>query len=287
MVRRLLIIGMIPFDSGKTQLAIRIGEHLVSQGEHVEYFKPLSGHNYWYKYRHTMKCIETGQLVSYDASRVRERVPSRVSPLFTNPVHTLFVPARLERPDKPYLNSLGFGGWDSFMVLQRFTRADGEQERSTVLVARDLVEQRKVMIAPEEVHRLTAEVETVDVKSLEEAQAYERTNFDRAVESAFERVESKADTVLIESFNDSVWPWEGLTHVGAVVLVGPGHAFMYDPEKMRRAALLVRRGDAPLREVTFLRVEDLLRPVKSFHLSPETGLTDDQLEILLRQSEKE
>jgi len=67
---RVLLVGMSSFDSGKTQVAIQLSKALSADNYSIEYFKPLSGHNYWYNYDHTKVCLDKRILVSMDTMRV-------------------------------------------------------------------------------------------------------------------------------------------------------------------------------------------------------------------------
>ena len=92
---RILVVGANSFDSGKTRFAIELGKHLQDSGQTVGYFKPVSGHNYWYNHEHTKHCLETGKLVSKDASHVQEELGIGTDILLMNPIHSLFVPTSL------------------------------------------------------------------------------------------------------------------------------------------------------------------------------------------------
>ena len=281
MSQRVLVLGINPFDSGKTEVSIDLVEALQAVGHRVEYFKPASGSNYWYKYDHIKKCMKAGQLVSYDAARVRERLRSRVSPLVTNPVHTLFVPSRLERPGRIHPNSLGLAGWDSFLTLQRFSQPNGNVVQSTFLVAERLIDDGIVMISRNEIQALTRYSRTIPITSMEQAQELEKSLYENAVERSFEVIERNAHFVIIESFNNSAWPWERLDYVDHVLVVGPGQVFVYDPEKFRTAVEFAKGRGRSVREVTLARVADLLSPRTRIELIPGQGLkTDDVYQVI-------
>ncbi|MHA1769820.1 MAG: hypothetical protein ACTSV3_08250 [Candidatus Thorarchaeota archaeon] len=287
MTKRILIAGMNPFDSGKTQLAASIAENLLETGDRVEYFKPVSGHNYWLRYDHTKKCMESGLLASKDASTVRSIMNPKSELALSNPVHSLFVPAALERPLKNITNTLGLAGWSSVLVLERFSKPVGSGIDTTVLVADELMDSEKVIISHEEVGRLTRGASIVSVRSFEDVQRFEYEHFEEHVSKSFKIVESLADTVIIEGFNDSPWPWDGLETVDSVLVVGPGHVFVYNPEKFRKATYLMSRGGLPIREVTFYRINDLLRPEAIIRRAPGTDLTAEELRIMLDFHRKE
>ena len=277
---RVLIVGASSFDSGKTHLAINLGKTISDAHKSVEYFKPISGHNYWYNYEHTKSCIESGQLVSKDATRIREILSLKTDPLLMNPIHSLFGPARIERPLQQIPNSLGLSGSSSVLVMQRFSQPTDGQIETTILVADQLVRENKLIIGQEEIGRLSHGASIMDANRLETFQEFENLHYEEYVTKAFSQVEKETDMTIIESFNDSTWPWEGLESVDNVLVVSPGHVFSYNPEKFRKATGLMKRGNLPIREVTFGRIADLLKPTYRIEIKPDTNLTCEQLNSL-------
>ena len=276
---------MNSFNSGKTQFAIQLGRFLSEAGRSVEYFKPLSGHNYWFNHEHTEACMDMGILASLDAMNVRKHL-NTTSPIeLANPVHSLFVPLRLEKPLQTLANTLGLSGTSSVLTLQRFSRPLGSKIDTTVLVAEQLVEEERLIIRQEEVGKLTVGAAIQPVRNLEEVQYFEQLNFEGHVTESFAAVEKAADIAIIEGFNDSAWPWDGLKHVDVVLLISPAHVFSYDTERFRKAVYLMNRGNLPIREVTFSRISDLLKPMNRVEFRPDSNISSDdltQLGILLR-----
>jgi len=277
MATRILIIGLNTFDSGKTTVASQLAKYLSLTGQRIEFFKPVSGHSYWFRNEHTKFCLENRKLVSYDATQVRKLLKSEVSDLLANPVHTLYVPAKLERPGHNLTTTLALAGWDSVFAMERMSRPYQGRISSIMLMADTLIGEGRLLLSVEEAERLSDGTTVRPVKNLEQAQAIESQNLETYVGESFRVVENVADTVVIESFNDSVWPWEGLDRVDKVLAVGPGQAFVYDPERLRKAAFLVRTAQNPIREVTFTRVSDLVRPIGRLTLDPGSGLSDQTM----------
>jgi predicted P-loop ATPase/GTPase len=271
---------MNSFESGKTQFAIQLSKSLSARGHSVEYFKPLSGHNYWYNHEHTRFCLENGILVSKDAMTVRGFFKPKSPIELANPVHSLFAPMRVERPLQNMTNTLGLAGASSILTMERFSRPTDSGIDTTVLVAQGLVEEERLIIRLEEVGMLTRGAAILPISDLEAVQEYERLNFEEHVSESFTEVEKAADVVIIEGFNDAAWPWDGLETVDTVLLVNPAHIFSYDPERFRKAAYLMNRGNLPIREVTFRRISDLLKPLNRLEIRPDTELTTDELEHL-------
>jgi len=274
---RILISGVNPFRSGKTTFAIQLGHFLQEQGINPEYFKPISGHSYWFHHNHTKDCIDQGKLFSLDARRVRDELESNFPVIVTNPVHRMFAPANIDKPGDLPITSLALAGWDSVLVMQRFTKYENGMAQSEVVAATELVENGTTVMNKDTMRNLTKDSRVVPVDSLKQVRQYEQRNFEDCVQSCFETIESEADAVIIESFNNSIWPWEQLKKVDQVFVVGPAQAFEYDPDKFSKAAFLMKRGNEPLREVTMNRIDDLLSPVERIELLPNKGANNEDL----------
>ena len=275
MATRVLITGMNAFDSGKTTFTIQLMKRLQNDESLLEYFKPISGHNYWYRFPHTKRCLELGQLVSYDAYTVRKQFASSIPITISNPVHTLYAPLKTERPSQSYLaNTLGLAGWDSVFVTKRLSHPSENGVKSVMLVAQSLLDNDLLIITQEEINKLTSNTDMIPVSSLEEVQSFENQALETMIDGSFSLSEKSADIVFIESFNNSAWPWEGLEYVDHVFTVGPGHVFQYDPERFRKAVMLIHKGTLPIREISLNRVDDLLKPTSRFQLHTSNGLPD-------------
>ncbi len=277
---RILIVGTNSFDSGKTHIAMQLGKILKDSGQSIEYFKPISGHNYWYNYEHTKYCLEIGELVSKDATIMKKNLGLTTPGVLTNPIHSLFVPARIERPLQNINGMLGIGGSSAVLVMQRFSFPKDNKSDSTVLIADSLIENGNVIIGYDEVGKLTEGVSVLSVENLQDFQEFEDLHYEKYVSESFAHIEKQADTVIIESFNDSTWPWDHLQSADYVLAVSPGHVFGYDPERFRKASYLSKRNTLPIREVTFGRISDLLKPSSRVEISPGKGLDASHLKTL-------
>lgn len=271
---------MNPFDSGKTELSIRLIDILSKSGHRVEYFKPVSGHNYWLHHEHTQFCMEQGFLVSKDATRARSWFAPKSNILLSNPVHALYAPVNLKRPLRNLTNTLALAGWSSVLVMERFSKPSNGKIETTLLLASRLLEKREVILTQEDAGRLSQGVDIVDVTSLEEVQEFEHNHFEEHVTASFKHLEKDSDIIIIEGFNDAAWPFDGLESVDSLLIVGPGHVYIYDPEKFRKAAYLMNRGPLPVREVTYGRVADLLGPKGLHRIRPSAELYSKDLEEL-------
>jgi predicted P-loop ATPase/GTPase len=287
LTQRILILGMNSYDSGKTILSKMLAETFVKQGKHVEYLKPISGHNYWYRSEHTQFCIEDSLLASWDATLVRQVLNSRIPIELANPIHSLFVPAVLEKPEETLSSTLAIGGWDSVLALQRYTTSSEDGTNSITLTAKNLIDSGKLMLTKSEAANLTQDSEIVPFDRMEAIEEFASQHLEKTLDAALYIIEKNTDVLIIEGFNDSAWPWEGLDRVDNIIVTGPGHVFSYNPERFRKAAFLVKYGSQPIREVSFSRVSDMIKPTMGIHLRPQTGFTDSQLEQLGLKGKKD
>jgi predicted P-loop ATPase/GTPase len=268
---------MSSFDSGKTTFAGLLIDEIHHYSDSIEYFKPISAHNYWQRFTHTQQLLEQKRIFSADLAAIKTIIDSQKDEYLLNPIHRLYVPTSSEKPLSNLPSTLGLAGPDSVIALQRFSWPEGKGVRSTALVAEQIARQGNLLLTYEQLQLLTDGVEKQSVSSLEEIQQYENENLENCVNSSFSHVEDGTDIVVIESFNDTVWIWEGLDNVDLVLVVGPGQVFSYEPERFRKTAFLQKMPSMPIREVTFSRINDFLKPLSRDTWSPLGLETIDML----------
>ncbi len=271
---------MNSFDSGKTILSRNLAEFYVNNGHAVEYFKPISGHNYWYRNEHTQNCIADSILASRDAYLVRSILNSRIPLEIANPIHSLFVPAVLQQPTEVISSTLAVGGWDSILAIQRYSLLRNGRISSTTLLAEELINSGKLLLTQEEADSLTRDTQVIPFNSMGIVEEYAKQNLEYTLDAAIDAIEKDSEILLIEGFNNSSWLWEGLEWVDNILVTGPGHVYSYDPDRFRKAVFLVKYGSQPIREVPFSRVSDMIKPIGVVHLRPQQGLTTQQLNQL-------
>ncbi|UCE09735.1 MAG: hypothetical protein JSW61_12295 [Candidatus Thorarchaeota archaeon] len=279
MSRRYLIVGMNTHDSGKTQLAIYLAKALKEKGVEFAYFKPQSGHSYWEKFEHTQACIEDGRLYSNDVARLEKLVDSGLPLEILNPVHSLYVPAKLERPAYSMGSTLGIAGWDAVLAMRRISQVQDGAVQSIVLMSSELIAGDHLLISKEDANALAGNSERIHITDLEEVYVYETTLMEGALNSSFELVEDRFSNTVIESFNNSAWPWEGLDSVDKVFAIGPGHIFSYEPKKYLKAVSYMNKGHSPIYSITLREIADLLKPMKTFHVQPGERPPIESLDI--------
>ncbi len=273
---------MLPFDSGKTTVARQIVRTLHDKGHAVEYFKPVSGHNYWYRFEHTEECLRRRMLLSYDVVRIEPLLNDTVHPFVRNPAHSLYVPARLDTYARPRFSTFGLAGWESHIVMERLSHSSSNGDiDSEMLIADSLIDSGTVIISREEAECLSTSTRRVHVSTIEALQRFESEHLDRYVSSCFELLERTAEVLVIESFSDSVWPWRGLDRIDRVFAVGPAHLFEYPSDKFVRAIELYDRPDAEIRNITYQSIAEVVHPIRRLILRPMNGLSEQEIAQLL------
>jgi predicted P-loop ATPase/GTPase len=261
LAKRILIVGVSTFDSGKTTFAGLLAKESTELGLKTEYFKPISAHNYSERLAHTKECIEEKRLYSYDLATISEALNSPIDKFILNPIHRLYVPMKVEDTSES-IGTLGLGGRYSILAMERLSRIEDEKIASTMLVAKKLIERGVLVMTEEESAALSSSTMIEVIDSLERVQEVEAQQIEENLTDSLEYIERASEYVLIESFNDAIWPWEGLEYVDTVIAVGQSYALLFDATRFRKAAFLKKRSSLPIREVSFRRAFDLIKPVK-------------------------
>ncbi|MFX1367487.1 MAG: hypothetical protein ACFFAY_02685 [Promethearchaeota archaeon] len=282
MAKRILVVGRKTFDSGKTTFAGVLARELVEHGVRVEYFKPISAHNYSERYNHTKECVREERLYSFDLATISKILGSSVDKYLANPVHRLYVPAKpsLSEDSKALerqFGTLGLGGLDAVIAMERLSHPESNGISSITLISKKLIDENLLLITKNEVDALSKDTEIQFMETLEELQDIEAQKIEEYLTSSLTGIEKRSELVLIESFNDSVWPWVGLESVDAAIAVSPGIALLYEPSRFRKAAFLGKRSQLPIREVDFARIAELVKPLKKIEWEriEKTGLMEE------------
>jgi predicted P-loop ATPase/GTPase len=144
------------------------------------------------------------------------------------------------------------------------------------LVAESLLNE-DLLVDREYVEGLVSDNSRVEVSSLEDVHDFEASHFEEAVESCFSFIEKESEIVLIESFNDTVWPWEKLDVVDEILAIRPGQMLTYEPKRYRKAVRVIDNNKHRVREITFTRISDYLKPKQSITLRPKAQVRDDEI----------
>ncbi|WP_434731190.1 ATPase [Thermogladius sp. KZ2Tp1] len=263
---RLLVAGLLPFESGKTTLVLGLVEEMKERGLKAGYFKPVAGHNGWFQADTLEYTVSLGVLVGHDVYVVAERLGLTEKAAILNPVDVLSLPIdpfSAKTTPRGYVDlmssSLGTA------VMARFTRLRG----GVVEHVYYMVEDNVARLSP-----VSAELLSRVVEAVAGGGAIERTAA-RGLEKLLDDPSTYAevdrflellggyDHLVIEGYNDVSAPTPGSCAADYVVVVAPTRAALYDGRKYCRAVEVIAPG-RPWVVRSLSVVEIAGRPIKVF-----------------------
>ncbi len=267
----LLVVGILPHDSGKTTLATSLIEEAVERGIDVGVSKPVSGFNGWYQYEYLAKSIEHHVLIGEDAHKLHKSAKSSEPIEIESPLTVLLIP-----PDPEKV------GWRS----STYTAITYQHQVAIVRVSS--IANTKHYYIPENIRRLTRPLRK-EVEKLISVVNPESLNI-RDVDKLLVKSRKKADECLnyikrnheltvIESYNNFAAPTAGSLDSDIVIAVAPSKAAIFKGEDYKKAVTVLSSLKEPWKIVT----EDilpLLHPEKIMEFGP--GKVERIFDIVLK-----
>jgi len=254
---RVLIVGLLQFDSGKTSVALSLVEEAVRRGMDVGVLKPVTAFSGWYHYSSLVRSKRFGKLIGEDVYRLHERARSSDPIELESPVVLMHMPPDPERVEwqSTYFTALNLGEQIVAIRITKPSRTEhfyvpSNLERLTDAMrfeALDLV--RSLSPKPKEI----GDVEDIVL------------NVGRYADECVEYISSRHELTVIESFNNASAPSESSKSSDVVVLVAPGKVAIYDGERYGKAVDLLLK---PPWLVSSEEVVSLLKPVKTIEIPP-------------------
>ncbi len=267
---KILVVGLLPFDSGKTEFILSLSEVIKDYGYDPGYFKPVGGHDGWYQYNTLIHSMDLGVLVGHDAYIVSEKLDlieyiHIVSPLdiLTLPIDPVKIGISI-RTYMEYMESIG-----KKTVLVRYTQFIDKTFRHIYYICTDSLK------------RLTSDLNDVFSSLINSL----RKNNSIFIETTTERVEKflsnpilysiidqylsilpKRDPLIIEGYNDVSAPTNGSLDNDYVFIIAPGKALIYQGNRYRTAVEFLSYRGYPW-TIRVSTVIDLLgKPLNSFNI---------------------
>jgi predicted P-loop ATPase/GTPase len=249
---RLLISGLLRFDSGKTTTGLGLLSRFKEVGITIRPLKPVAGHNSWYSFSTLLRSIEMGILAGNDALKYHDE--SGVDVREINPFAVMLGvpdPALFMDSTRTYLRYMEEG----MPIMLRLE--DCSSRKGVHLVT------RSVQYLPsglrKYVEELSLKVEAIEVEEREARELVERSWL-----LADGCVKMWKGDLLIESYNDAAVPTPSSLDVEIVLIVAPGRVFMYDGVRFKEAVTTL---GSPW-NVSSYDVFRLIRPLESMPLDP-------------------
>ncbi len=263
------IIGLLPFDSGKTRLTVRLLRYLREIGANIYASKPIGSHNIWGQEFSLRYSIENGVLVGGDAIRIAEAL-NEAKPEALQFMDTLLVP----RDSAKYTSRIRefVTRHESLLnqaVALRYTKCS---ENGSMTYAH-VFSLEKLYDTPPTLARVVRELynsikskgnKVVDVESKLFDEVLTSPQLVSEADYCARIMAKRREIFLIESFNDAVVPIPLTLRSRLFLAVSPGRVIVYEGSDIAKAVEVV----SSLRptSVRSSEVLSLVKPLKVFEL---------------------
>lgn len=273
---KVLVIGVLRYESGKTSVALELLNAFKDVGIDVFPYKPIGGHSGWYQYSTIINSIRLGKLVGEDAYHYAEAINcieciEQISPLdFLLVPHDIkFYQGRIRR----YIDLVD----DIFnqIVLVRLTSIIDETFQSIHYLIKD--NYKYILESMENILRdlikSIKRVISIDVDTL--TSLILNPELYRVLDNILAYHESRHELVLIESFNDVALPIPAAINSSYIVIVSPGRILLFDGDSFRKAVKIVSDIFKPLALSTSIILRIIKQPLLSLPVSPKQLIYSD------------
>jgi|Deesub1362A_J573_1020465.scaffolds.fasta_scaffold07137_2 predicted P-loop ATPase/GTPase len=255
---KVLIVGVLSENSGKTTLAEALISEAIEKGVDVGVSKPFCSTNGWYHYEVIVRSAEFGLLLGRDIQRLHNVARSIESVELENPVCVLAMPLDLEKLEWNLMQNLSMNQIAMIRVSGKETKhyvVNSNLERFTGILRKEVERLSKA---------LKGEVQEIEIEDAEEIlrKARDLSN------EALKEIKRRHDMVVIESFSNVASPNTESLDSDIIIAVSPGKAVIYEGEKYRRAVDILLDFKDPW-EITTDGVLRLLKPLRTIELKPK------------------
>ncbi len=232
--------GLFEYNSGKTTFA----KEIISSFEKdlsmkTAPFKPLSGNNLFFHYEEIKKNAKKHEnIVSLDIVELMKSSSVEIKTILTNPVHKLNTQAL------PYnfykegsINTLLSRYSSSVSLMQRFTIYKSETETESCFLVNEPIYKNPKFWNDQALTEPILE-KAKEIKYFKNDQEFYSLNnqyYAEATKTSFDHIKKNSEITVVESFNNSAHPAWCIRESDAVVIVGPGSLFIYEPDAYFRA----------------------------------------------------
>jgi len=222
---KILIVGLQPFDAGKTTVCKALIHGLKEVGVNLTPFKPHAGISYWSQFDAFQKCLERGSLVSSDILELEEAAQSRIPLEVLNPVNRLSGPS-VERglpAEKQTFREF---------IAERFTHHENTLRHIYFLNGTINLSQMRDM--REFYLRVKKRATKLNfLKSFPGLVKAYVDHFEKATSSSYRHLKERP--LIIESFNDAAYPFERADDCKTVLCASLNAIYLLNRDKYFKA----------------------------------------------------
>ena len=260
-----LVVGLLPYDSGKTTLAKSLVLKAKELGVDVGVSKPITAVNGWYQYESVLRSIELGVLVGNDIYTLHSAASSSDSIEVESAVVSLLMPPDPERVGWQSSAYTAFSLFEQVVCL-RVTGIGAEgTETKHFYVPSNIYKLPDTL--KNETNRLLDSLQPEAVEATQEQVEDILLNSYKLADDCLRCVTEKHSLVVVESYSNAAAPTQSSLNAKAVIAVAPGKAAIYDGELYRKALMAISDIKEPWLTTTE-EVIKLLKPVLTIELKP-------------------
>ncbi len=277
---KVLVTGLLPYDSGKTEFTRALSSVFRSSGYKVLYFKPVGGHSGWYQFDTVIHSLELKLLVGHDAYVLAKELELLDMIDILSPIDFLTLPVNPLTHNISARRYIDYMSMSSrIMILLRLTRVwreDGLWRRfHTYIFCKDTYDRINPYLKGI-VDELVGSIKMRDSIIIEATTEYTEKILDdpkiyALADEALNYINSMGyDILFIEGYNNVAAPtWRSLD-VDYVFVAAPGRVLLYNGIDYRRGVELLSYRGLPW-TITTDKIIDLLKnPIRIFDIPPYT-----------------
>jgi predicted P-loop ATPase/GTPase len=255
---KILVVGLPPFDAGKTTLCKALIYGLREAGIDLVPFKPHSGISYWYQYDVFKDNLSKGSLVCSDIIDLEKAARTQIPLEVLNPVNRLC---------SPILN-LGISeerlAFQEF-VAERFTQHDGTTHKDIYLLKWDAKVSKMLDMRSYYLNIKRNAEKIIYIKRFQDLVKAYSDNFDKATSSCYKCIKERH--FVIESFNDAACPFSGSEDCEKVLCASSDTILQFDSNKYF-SAIESHEGEKSKLQLTVLDIYSPSLITNKFQIQP-------------------
>ena len=274
-----LIVGLLPYDSGKTTVAKHLILEAVERGMDVGISKPICAVNGWYRYYCIVRSAKYGKLIGDDVYRLHKVANSSEPIENENPFALLLMPPDPERIEWRSSAYTALSITEQVVLIRITTLSETKHMMVSTNISK-LTDTLKNILS-DLIDKLDPKPINIDYRDLDNIILNANTIADECLKYITDRHEFN----VIESYSDAAMPTrQALTNVDVIVAVAPGKIAIYEGELYKKALIAISSVKEPWLTKTE-EVLPLLNPVKTFNTKPFRSV--ELLDEILRFSKQE
>jgi predicted P-loop ATPase/GTPase len=226
---KILVVGLKPYDSGKTTLCKALIYGFKKAGIDFIPFKPHSGINYWNQFNTFQKGLEKSTLICNDIMELEKVAGSQLPLEVLNPVNRLCKPVLDKGTSMEKLTIQEF-------IAERFTYHDGFMYCNIYYLSGAL-EINEMRGLNEFYSKITKNAGKFSfVKNFQDLTKAYTDNFGRATSSCYDSIRNKH--LIIESFNNAAYPFTKAEDCDTVICTSSNIIILFETSAYFRAIRL-------------------------------------------------